>query len=248
MFSAVSASPTNVIRNAWALGDDNAGGCPGNINDSWNHNQEMSLSRCSKNPAPPLGLTQGGAAFKCGPTMGQCSPNTLGESWQDFNAQERGVPLASSYSVSFKSLIICVGCTFVKAELLGSSDGGQTWINLGTLLNFIPKQSVPCNTLTFWDTYCGNTIVVPHYELYRLYVSGMYKQQSGYKFTGVDLSFEPYEVEETPTPTPTLEMTPTATSEPTATATQLPPTATPSPTAVGTPLWCTKRPLWPGCN
>lgn len=211
-----SSGPVDVVKNAWALGTDNAKGCPGNITDDWQHNGEMSLSRCSKNPAPPTGAACGGAAFKCGPTQGQCSVNTLGESWQDFNAQERGVPLASEYAVSYSHLMICVGCTFVKVELLGSDSNGATWDNLGTLLHFIPGQTAPCDTATLWDTYCGSLSSVPHYDLYRLYITGKYHQQSGYKFTGVSLLFEPVESQ---TPDPTATATPTAT-----------PTGTPEPT------------------
>lgn len=231
--------PINVIHNAWALGDDDADGCPGNITDSWNHNQEMSLSRCSKNPAPPEGLTSGGSAFKCGPTNGQCSANALGESWQDFNAQSRGVVASSTYTVTYSHLQVCVGCTFVKVELLGSDDSGQTWVNLGTLLDYLPDDP-PCSTAAIWEKHCGGPLLVTHYDLYRLYVTGMYHQQSGYKFTGVNLSFQP--ADEPPTPTATATATPTET--PTATATPTPtetatetavPTETPTATPAETP-------------
>lgn len=204
-----ATGPVNVIRNAWALGDDNADGCPGNINDSWNHNAQMSLSRCDKNPAPPDGLTRGGSAFKCGPTQGNCAANTLGESWQEFNPQERGVPYADEYEVSYSHLQVCVGCTFVHVELYGSADA-QNWTDLATLLHFEPNQLAPCSTSTYWATYCGNAVIVPHYDHYKLVVSGMYHQQSGYKFTGVKLMFDP--VIPQPTITPVATETPTATS------------------------------------
>ena len=158
------SAPVNVIVNQWALGIDDATGCPGDINEGWQHNQEMSLSRCYKNPAPPDGTGQGGAAFKCGPTQGQCSVNTLGESWQDFNAQDRGVAASSTYTVTYSHLQVCVGCTFVKAELLGSDDNGQTWATLGTLLGYLPDDT-PCSTATYWPTFCGGPLVVPHYDL-----------------------------------------------------------------------------------
>lgn len=188
----LAPDPVNVVVNAWALGVNNEFGCPGNINEEWEHNEEMSLSRCSKNPAPPYGLTSGGSAFKCGPTNGQCSPNTLGESWQDFNAQDRGVTATSTYTVTYSHLQVCVGCTFVRAELLGSADSGQTWTTLGTLLDFRPGDT-PCSTAAIWPEHCGGPLVVGHYDLYRLYITGMYHQQSGYKFTGVNLSFQPVE-------------------------------------------------------
>ena len=222
---ALLPEPVNVIINAWALGIDNATGCPGDINGGWQHNQEMSLSRCYKNPAPPNGTSSGGAAFKCGPTNGQCSPNTLGESWQDFNPQDRGVTAASTYTVTYSHLQVCVGCTFVRVELMGSDDSGQTWAQLGTLLDYEPDDP-PCDTAAIWETHCGGPLVVPHHDLYRLYITGMYHQQSGYKFTGVNLSFEPIEE---PTATPTETATATATDTPTET-----PTSTP--TAVYLPL------------
>lgn len=217
----LASEPVNVIRNAWALGNDNADGCPGNITNSWGHNAEMSLSRCSKNPAPPDGTTQGGAAFKCGPVNGQCDPNTLGESWQDFNAQDRGVMASSTYTVTYSHLQVCVGCTFVRVELLGSDDSGQTWDSLGTLLDFEPDDP-SCSTATFWPTYCGGPLVVNHYDLYRLYITGMYHQQSGYKFTGVNLSFEPASPATTPTETAVPTETPTPQPTPTPTPIYLP--------------------------
>jgi hypothetical protein len=234
----LASGPVNVIVNQWALGIDNATGCPGDINSGWNHNAEMSLSRCSKNPAPPDGTGQGGAAFKCGPTQGQCSVNTLGESWQDFNPQDRGVVASSTYTVTYSHLQVCVGCTFVRVELLGSTDSGQTWVNLGTLLDYLPDDP-PCSPAAIWEKHCGGPLLVNHYDLYRLYVTGMYHQQSGYKFTGVNLSFEPAgdPPTATPTETPTETPTPTDTPTPTETPTETPtPSATPTATATPQPL------------
>lgn len=248
---ALLPEPVNVIVNAWALGIDNATGCPGDINSGWQHNQEMSLSRCYKNPAPPDGTSSGGAAFKCGPTQGQCSANTLGESWQDFDVLDRGVTAASTYTVTYSHLQVCVGCTFVRVELLGSNDSGQTWAQLGTLLDFEPDDP-PCDTAAIWETHCGGPLVVAHHDLFRLYVTGMYSQQSGYKFTGVNLSFEPVAGPPTatatdtpaptetavPTETPTATATDTATPTETATETAVPTdtaTATPTPTETATP-------------
>ena len=216
--STGAAAPVQVIVNQWALGINEATGCPGDIDGGWQHNSEMSLSRCYKNPSPPSGSDQGGAAFKCGPVNGQCEIGALGESWQDFNAQSRGVAASSTYTVTYSHLQVCVGCTFVKAELLGSADGGQTWDALGTLLDFTPDTAA-CDTTTFWPTYCGPELVVPHYDLYRLYVTGSYAQQLGYKFTGVQLLMSPAGEAPTPTVTPTPTAVPTATSTPTPTAT-----------------------------
>ena len=183
-----AAEPVNVIVNGWALGIDNATGCPGDINSGWQHNSEMSLSRCSKNPAPPDGTTQGGAAFKCGPVQGQCAPNVLGESWQDFSLEDRGVAVATAYTVTYQHLQVCVGCNFIRVDLLGSVDG-QTWQDLGRLINH--PGTAGCDTSTYWLTYCGELANVPYMPFYRLYVTGMYSQQLGYKFTGVELYFAP---------------------------------------------------------
>lgn len=61
-----------------------------------------------------------------------------------------------------------------------------------TLRDYLPDDT-PCSMVTHRPTFCGGPLVVPHYDLYRLYITGMYHQQSGYKFTGVNLSFEPAE-------------------------------------------------------
>ncbi len=223
---AQTPAPVQVLINTWALGVNEAVGCPGDINGGWQHNAEISLSRCYKNPAPPDGQQQGGAAFKCGPVNGQCAPGTIGQSWQDFNAQDRGVPLAGAYEVSFTSYIVCVGCDYLRADLLGSNDG-QNWSYLDTVLDFLPGSD-PCGP-GIWSKYCGSAVMVPHYDQYRLLIESSYSQQLGVKWTGLELWFTPQELA---TPTETAVPTNTATPEPTITTTPTAdPTQTPTPAA-----------------
>lgn len=195
-----AAEPVQVLENTWALGIDESTGCPGDIDSAWAHSENVSLSRCPKNPAPP-GQTDG-AAFKNGPVNGFGQVGV--ETW---SAQTFTLPVAESYTFDFSTLIICVRCDYVRADLY--ADGNY----VGDLLDF-PNISSVCDTSEKWPRFCGNRLTVPYASEYTLLITSMFSQSDslGAKWTGLELWAEasgavfptPTPVPPTPTPLPEL--------------------------------------------
>lgn len=181
------AEPVELLLNRWALGVDDLPGCPGSLN-GWQFNQYVSLSRCYKNPAPPAGQTQGGAAFKNGPVSGGGAPGEVATIWQDIDAAARGLPVAAEYQMTFQTLFVSVGGQYAHFDLYGSQNG--TDYEFITRLVDWPAHT-PCGQ-AYWAVYCG-TAVVPYYPYYRLQVDSVFTQQLGLKWTGLSLLAEPVE-------------------------------------------------------
>lgn len=180
--SSVAAQSVNLIDNAWALGIDNASGCPGDIDSGWVHSATVSLSRCPKNPSP-FGPNEPGAAFKNGPVMGPGQPGVETLSYQEFI-----LPYATSHTLQFQSLIICVRCDYLHVDLYGD---GQY---LGRLLDYNPHVSIPdyyydSTDRIDWPGYIGPELTVMHYETYRLEIKTMFTafNSLGVKWTGMQL-------------------------------------------------------------
>ena len=218
------------LQNVWALGIDNASGCPGDINSGWQHSATVSLSRCPKNPSPD-GLGQPGAAFKNGPVNGGGQSGIETTSSQVFT-----LPFADNHELSFSALIVCVRCDYLVVDLYGD---GQY---LGDLLDYTEGMQ-SCGVYD-WQRYCGEPLSVAHYDSYEIVIRTMWTQSNslGVKWTGLELldngnvlptATETAVPEVTATPSPFPSITPTA--EPTMTPTE------------NTGRWCTDHPEWPGC-
>ena len=133
-----AVADTYGLQNTWALGIDNASGCPGDIDDGWTHSATVSLSRCPKNPSPTQ-TSGNGAAFKNGPVNGGGQAGVETTSTQTFV-----LPFAESHELTFSALIVCVRCDYLIAEIYGD---GQY---LGDLLNYTEGMQ-SCGS---WD--CGS--------------------------------------------------------------------------------------------
>lgn len=181
------AEPVELLVNRWALGVDNQPGCPGSLN-GWQFNQYISLSRCYKNPAPPAGQTNGGAAFKNGPVSGSGGAGQVATIWQDINAAARGLSPADEYQMTFQTLFVSVGGQYAHFDLYGSENG--TDYEFITRLVDWPNDS-SCGQ-AYWAVYCGSA-VVSYYPYYRLQVDSVFTQQIGLKWTGLSLVAEPVE-------------------------------------------------------
>lgn len=218
------------LQNVWALGIDNASGCPGDINSGWAHSPTVSLSRCPKNPSP-YGLGQPGAAFKNGPVNGGGQSGVETTSGQIFT-----LPYADSHELSFSALIICVRCDYLTVDLYGN---GQY---LGELLNYAPGMQ-SCGVWD-WQRYCGEPLVVTHYDSYEIVIRTRWTQSNslGVKWAGLEL-LDSGNVLPTATETAVPEVTATPSPFPSITPTNQP---TMTPTA-NTGRWCTDHPEWPGC-
>ena len=224
------AEPNNILINTWALGIDNATGCPGDISSGWTHSPTVSLSRCPKNPAPTA-PTDDGAAFKNGPVSGGGVPGVETTSSQTF-----ALSFAESHTLTFSALIVCVRCDYLIAELYG--DG----LYLGQLLNYTEGMQA-CGSWN-WQRYCGDPLTVAHYDSYEIVIRTRWTQSNslGVKWTGLEL-LDGGNVLPTATETAVPEVTATPSPFPTATPTGEP---TMTPTA-NTGRWCTDHPEWPGC-
>ncbi len=196
------AEPMELLVNRWALGIDDLG-CPGSL-DGWQMNQYVSLSRCYKNPTPPDGQTNGGAAFKNGPVSGSGIAGEVATIWQDIEMAARGVPVAAEYQITFQTLFLSVGGQYAHFDLYGSQNG--TDYELLTNLVDWPNDT-PCQQ-AYWDVYCG-TAVVPYYPYYRLQVDSVFIQQLGLKWTGLSLLAEPVNPTPTATNIPNITLTET---------------------------------------
>jgi len=188
---AARAATGQVLVNTWActIGDDDC--TPGDIDEGWSHNEFISLSRCCKNPAPPSGLLQGGAAFKVGPPAhgGTANPGDTGVMTQTIVMSNTGVSPSDYYTVNFSSLIVCVGCDFLVADLYGLDEESE-WEYVGRVMDYLPGQT-SCGP-GFWPRYCGDTLVVPHFDEYLFELSMQYTYGPlGVKATGLELLFEP---------------------------------------------------------
>lgn len=202
------------LQNVWALGIDNASGCPGDIGSDWAHSATVSLSRCPKNPAPDGGP---GAAFKNGPVSGGGQSGVETTSSQLFT-----LPYAETHQLTFSMLAVCVRCDYIIVELYG---GGEL---LGTLLTVDDSGAGGVDTGEGWPRYSGSVLAVPHYSEYELVIRSLWTESNslGAKWTGLQLDDVPSAGTVTPTATETPTAVPTNTATPAPTAT---PTATPEP-------------------
>lgn len=234
-----TAVPANLLTNTYALGIDNAAGCPGDIDEGWTHSATVSLSRCPKNPAPTA-PDDDGAAFKNGPVSGGGQAGVETTSSQTF-----ALPFAESHELTFSALIVCVRCDYLIAELYGD---GQY---LGELLNYT-EGAASCGAWG-WQRYCGQPLTVAHYDSYELVIRTLWTRSNslGVKWTGLELvesggalPTETAVSTNTPQPTPTSEATATPSPFPTISPTGEP-TVTPD---ASIPRWCQLNPHWPGCE
>lgn len=217
------------LQNLWALGIDNATGCPGDISDGWTHSETVSLSRCPKNPSPD-GISPG-AAFKNGPVSGSGQSGVETTSSQAFT-----LPYDESHKLTFSALIVCVRCDYLVAELF--ADGAY----VGELLNYTPGME-SCGSWG-WQRYCGEPLTVGHANEYEIVIRTLWTQSNslGVKWTGMELTDTPLGATPTATGTAVPEVTPTPSPFP---------TITPTSEATMTPQagrWCTDHPGWPGCE
>ena len=184
------AESVELLVNRWALGVDNQPGCPGNLN-GWQFNEYISLSRCYKNPAPPTGQTNGGAAFKNGPVSGNGGAGEVAAIWQDIEVAARGLSPADEYEMTFQTLFVSVGGQYAHFDLYGSEDG----IDYEFITRLVDWPNDSSCGQAYWAVYCGSA-VVPHYPYYRLQVDSVFTQQLGLKWTGLSLVAEPVETAE----------------------------------------------------
>lgn len=197
---------TQVLVNQWAFGVGDVPGCPGRL-DGWQHNGRITVSRCPKNPALPDGTAQGGAAFKNGPEKftGGGIAGEVATLWQDFDAPAA----APSFVASLSILAMEVNGRYLHADLYGIEEGQPEFIGrllsldfeasaMSRLLSRLPAfgrlfaAPTPCNSNTFWPTYCGILEGIPYYPQYRLVIDSVFNSGIGglgVKWTGVCLDF-----------------------------------------------------------
>ena len=218
LFAAVTAAVTaqsstdRPLANVYALGHDNdCGG--GDYLEGWTVNQYITPQVCPKGPAPPDGMTSGGAAFKTGPVSGTGQAGQTAVMYQTFSASD--LTPAETYTATMKTMIISVasGGAYLEATLYGRHTAGDEWENLAALLTYEQGQTTPCNTLTLWDTYCGEPAIVPAMGEYKVEFTAVYYgavSTLGVKWTGIDFTMIPISAHTPPaeTPTPTAEPTP----------------------------------------
>lgn len=182
--SVASAAPGSVLVNNWALGAGNAFGCPGNIDQGWDHSSTVSVSRCPKNPSP-FGPGEPGAAFKNGPRSGPGRPGV-----ETVSAQEFTLPPAPSHTFQLSALIVCVRCSYFRADLYGD---GQ---HLGQLLERLPNQRPDYryegSGRNNWPGYTGDVLTTGHYDTFRIEIRTLFTASNslGVKWTGIDLQVD----------------------------------------------------------